>query len=574
MKLNRRHFLNHSTMLAAGTMAIHATHTTLAQDAQPPSQQDAVVNAKELLAQHDSVIRPQLYQVYCGEWDSNVTGKDEDYAKKTEAEKKLISLFSDVATFEKLKQTVTSGIEDPILARQMTIMLNQYSSYQGDRAALEKITDISSTIAQKFNVFRAEMDGKAVSDNEVRDVLTSSDSSEKREKAWRASKKVGEQIEGDLAELVSARNTLATSLGYNNYYQMSLALDEQKDTDILQLFDELDTLTRPLFQKMKAEVDATLAAKCHISTKELMPWHYQDPFFQETPTIFSGNYDFEGVYKNIDCAEICRKFYAGIGLPVDSILAHSSLYEQPGKCPHAFCIDMDHEGDVRILCNIVPSERWLSTVLHELGHAVYGSTYIPPMPFLLRDAAHTFITEGVAMMFERFGRCATWLEAMGVPVEDKAAYNATVGPMQRAGLLVFSRWCQVMVRFEKSMYENPSQNLSRLWWDLVEEYQEIRRPDVEAKPDYAAKYHISCAPCYYHNYELGEMYSSQLRRAIFEAVTPGTDTILGHYASKKEAGQFMIDHVFAYGRKLPWNEMVLASTGKPLSPEAFSEDLR
>ena len=27
--------------------------------------------------------------------------------------------------------------------------------------------------------------------------------------------------------------------------------------------------------------------------------------------------------------------------------------------------------------------------------------------------------------------------------------------LQRNELLIFSRWCQVMLRFEKSMYENP-----------------------------------------------------------------------------------------------------------------------
>ena len=533
---------------------------------------DAMATAQKLLAHYETVIRPQLDKVYRGEWDSNVTGKDEDYARKVEDEKKLTELLSDPATFAKLKEVAAAKIDDPIVARQIELMFNQYASYQGNQDTIHRITELSSAIAQKFNVFRAVVDGKEMSDNEIRDILTSSDSSELREKAWKASKVVGETMEADLTELVAARNRLAKELGFRTYWEMALKLDEQDGDDVIRLFDELETLTRPLYRKMKSQVDAAMAAKCGISTKELMPWHYQDPFFQETPTIFGGDYDFDGVYKNIDCAEICRNFYAGIGLPVDSILERSSLYEQPGKCPHAFCIDMDRNGDVRILCNIVPSERWLSTTLHELGHGVYGSTYIPQMPFLLRDAAHTFVTEGVAMMFERFGRCADWLEAMGVPVVDKEGYNATVGPMRRAGLLVFTQWCQVMVRFERAMYEDPSQNLSQLWWDLVERYQELRRPK-ELRPDYAAKYHISCAPCYYHNYELGEMYSSQLRRAIFNAVAPGVDTLSGHYVGKPEAGEFMRERVFAHGRKLRWDAMVKASTGAELSADAFAQDL-
>lgn len=34
--------------------------------------------------------------------------------------------------------------------------------------------------------------------------------------------------------------------------------------------------------------------------------------------------------------------------------------------------------------------------------------------------------------------------------------------------LTFSRWAQVMYRFEKSLYDNPDQDLNKLWWDLVE----------------------------------------------------------------------------------------------------------
>ena len=40
------------------------------------------------------------------------------------------------------------------------------------------------------------------------------------------------------------------------------------------------------------------------------------------------------------------------------------------------------------------------------------------------------------------------------------------------------------------MYGNPDQDLNKLWWDLVEKYQEIRRPEGRDAPDYAAKIHI------------------------------------------------------------------------------------
>ena len=65
---------------------------------------------------------------------------------------------------------------------------------------------------------------------------------------------------------------------------------------------------------------------------------------------------------------------------------------------------------------------------------------------------------------------------MGVAVENPQAFDETGAKTLKYRLLIFSRWCQVMLRFEKSMYENPDQDLNKLWWDLVEKYQMVKRP--------------------------------------------------------------------------------------------------
>ena len=158
----------------------------------------------------------------------------------------------------------------------------------------------------------------------------------------------------------------------------------------------------------KAEIDAVLAKQFNIKPEELMPWHYQDPFFQEPPAVF--DIDLDDTYAKADILKACRQFYAGIGLPIDDVLARSDLYEKSGKSPHAFCTDIDREGDVRVLGNIVPNEYWMGTMLHELGHSVYSSKNIPAsVPYVLRGEAHILTTEGVAMQFERFSKRAAWL---------------------------------------------------------------------------------------------------------------------------------------------------------------------
>src|SRR5439155_8208750 len=122
-----------------------------------------------------------------------------------------------------------------------------------------------------------------------------------------------------------------------------------------------------------------------------------DPFFQESPSVFTT--DIDAPYRKADLLQLCGSFYKGIGLPVDDVMARSDLYEKKGKNPHAFCTDIDRAGDVRVLANVVNDERWLATLLHEFGHAVYSSKNIPKgLPYVLRTEAHILTTEGVAML--------------------------------------------------------------------------------------------------------------------------------------------------------------------------------
>ncbi len=219
------------------------------------------------------------------------------------------------------------------------------------------------------------MNGRSITDSEVRRVLKESRGSAERQAVWEGSKAVGPLVEADLKALVKLRNEAARKLGFPNYQVLQLHLNEQSQEQILKLFDELDQLTREPFRKLKVEIDAKLADQSGVLVDELRPWHYHDPFFQESPAIFAA--DFDSVYAHADILKLCRDFYDGIGLPIDDVIARSDLYEKPGKSPHAFCTDIDRKGDVRVLANIVPNEYWMGTMLHELGHSVYSSKNIP-----------------------------------------------------------------------------------------------------------------------------------------------------------------------------------------------------
>ena len=191
----------------------------------------------------------------------------------------------------------------------------------------------------------------------------------KREEAWEASKQIGAQVAEEVLTLAKLRNQLAKSLGYDNYFQMSLALTDQNEQQLVSLFDQLDKLIGGEYARVKDEIDTIQSEKYGVPKDKLMPWHYEDPFFQEGISLKT--VDLDKYYAGKDLADIATKFYASIGLDVTDILKRSSLYEEKGKMQHAFCTNIDRGEDVRVLTNIKPNAEWMDTILHELGHGVY-----------------------------------------------------------------------------------------------------------------------------------------------------------------------------------------------------------
>ncbi|MBN2321770.1 MAG: M2 family metallopeptidase [Acidobacteria bacterium] len=528
------------------------------------------VEFKTFLADYEAQVKDLSIRHNKTYFAASVSGEPEDYQKAADLELELSKIHANTENFQKLKRIKDSGaVTEPLLARQLDVTYRAFLSKQMDDKQLEAIIELQKEIEQKFSTFRAKLDGAEKTDNELREVLQKSNDSKELERAWKASKQIGPTVAGDIVKLVKMRNTAARDLGFKNYQQMQLSLGEQDPETIEKLFDDLDTLTRDVFAEAKKEADRVLAKRYGVRESELMPWHYQNPFFQEAPRVY--DVDFDKYYSNQDIEKLTKEYYAGIGLPIDDMVAGSDLYEREGKYQHAYCMDVDHEGDVRVICNIKPNVYWMDTSLHEFGHAVYDKYNSREVPWVLREPAHPFTTEAVAMLFGRFASNAAWIEAMtGISKEEAAQISEAAFRMLRLQQLVFSRWVQVMYRFEKSLYDNPEQDLNNLWWDLAEKYQMLKRPEDRNEPDWASKIHIALYPVYYHNYMMGELFASQLFYYISDNILKTDDyrkvTFIGH----KEVGNYLTRKVFEPGDTMHWNEMIERATGEKLTPKYYA----
>ena len=510
---------------------------------------------------------------YSAYWKATNSGESEAYDEAGAAELAFKELHADKDRYALLCEIEKSNnIRAQAQRRELEIVKNLYLENQIDPALMKEMVDLSNGIIQTFNTFRAVVDGREYTSNEVYDVLRNSDDLALRRAVWEASKEVGPLVVDDAVELAKMRNRAAVALGYENYQVMSLRLQEHDPEEIARIFDELDRKTEAPFRLMKKELDETLARRLGITPAEIRPWHYADPFFQDTPQ--ASDVDMDTLYEGKDILEVATRYYTSFGMDPAPILAKSDLYERPGKEQHAYCITMDRDlPDIRVLANLKNNEKWMDTLLHELGHAFYDSYYPADIPWLLKEPAHIFTTEAVAQMFGAMTKNPYWLmDVLGVPRKKVEEIHRSIMMERNLQNLIFARWSLVMYHFEREFYRDPGQDLGSLWWSLVERYQHVPRPEGRDMPDWASKIHVVSYPVYYHNYILGRMFEAQLLMR-FAAKADIDDPMKVTFWQSPELGRLLKEEVFQPGRFYHWTDLTERATGAPLSPDALVDSL-
>jgi peptidyl-dipeptidase A len=534
----------------------------------PPSARERHDTFATFAARLTAELEPLQRRHNLAVWEANVSGDRAAEARAAELDTEMrvrLSRRDDYAWLEAV--AAAGGVDDPALDRQLTLLRNAFRGHQVAPDRIAEMVRIEKQLESRFNHFRATLDGVEVGDNQLRAVLRGSDDPAERRRAWEASKQIGAEVAAPLRHLVGLRNEAARSIGFSDYWTMRLTLDEVDPVALIALFDDLDRGTRPLWERYRRDLDARLARRFGIGAADVRPWHLGDPFFQEAPPA---GVDLDRHFAGRNLEELTARFFAAVGFEIGPLLARADLYEKPGKCQHAFCLSIDRRDDVRVLCNVLDNEYWMGTMLHEFGHAVYDAWIDPELPWLLREPAHTFTTEASAMLFGRLTKNSAWLERWaGVPRDEARAAADACARATREQLLVQTRWELVMVHMERELYRDPSQDLDALWWDLVERYQWVKRPEGRSAPDWAAKIHFSVAPAYYHSYQLGEMFASQLQAHLLEQIGGGFDA----YVASPEVGRFLTERLYRPGRLRDGWKAVEHAVGAPLSAPAFVSEL-
>ena len=511
-------------------------------------------HASGILTEVEERLAPLSQAANLAWWDSQVSATEENAERRARAELALSDALADRELFAAVGEAI-AGAADERVRRQLGLVSSAMLTHQIPDHLRARIVELESSVDMRFSRHRGVVRGAEVGDTEIKHILRHSDDAEERREAWEAAKTVGAEVADDVRELARLRNEAARGLGHRDWFALSLHANEFDEDRLVETLAEADRATGEPFARWKDALDEKLAVRFGCRVGELRPWHYADPFFQEPPP--DGAVDLDSYVDGRDVVSLSRRTFDGVGLEVDEILGRSDLFPRDGKSQHAFCIDIDRLGDVRVLANTVSTHDSADTMLHELGHGVYDLGFREDLAWLERST-HLVATEASALLFGSLSWTRDWLERiLGMSESEGADLEARLRAARAAELLVFTRWVLVMSTFERALYADPDGDLDALWWELVSRYQLVTAPAGRRAPDWAAKIHIAVAPVYYHTYLYGAIVALQLIGSL-----EGT---AGGIVDRPEAGAWLREQLFGPGQSVRWDHLVEHATGTPLS---------
>src|SRR6185369_6865849 len=99
--------------------------------------------AKKFIAAHEAKFKPLDKRASIAWWDANISGKDEDFARKEEAQNAIDAALADKTAFAEIKELKEANkagkIDDKVTARCIDVIYLAYLEKQVDPEVLKKI---------------------------------------------------------------------------------------------------------------------------------------------------------------------------------------------------------------------------------------------------------------------------------------------------------------------------------------------------------------------------------------------------------------------------------------------------
>lgn len=493
------------------------------------------------------------------DWNYSTNSNQKNKQLNDAAYQSHLDFYSDKEIRKKLLKFKKAGISDPKLKLDLKELLDTFS---GEKESITKLnTEIDSmekAISKKIDDHTPEIDGKKYTIYELSDMLEKETDPKKRKKIYYAYKVTNSNdMAPEIIKLVNKRNLLAKAHGYSDYF--SYAMERVYGMDEKFIFRMLNYAffqTNNLYSKIRGQEDIQLAKTFGIKPANLKPWHY-DLRLGENPLT--------EVNKKLPNIKTVKSIAIGMlrsmGWDINNSPITLDLLSRKNKIKSCYCTSVDSNKDVRILANLKKNIDSIEYLAHELGHAVYGVGISDKIAYSKREDAYV-PSEAIALLMEKLlyhdGFLAKKLNLPKETVEKLKIEKLKID-------LNFTRKMLLYITFEKQMYANPNQDLSKLWHSLIKKYL-FKNPPPELNNEWTNIEHFLNYPAYLPNYFKAGMMLAQIHETA--------EKKLGNLTQNKNTAEFFRTKLFRFGKSIDEDELVRRFCGKHLSVNAFCDQFK
>lgn len=464
--------------------------------------------------------------------------------------------FADIFLDKKIEKIIyewrnrSSSLADDTLARRLEIWWRCFigGKIYSDSIIAKKENELQKYIAD----FKFKYAGESVTLADINNRIRKEKNSTKRKKIWNVVSQLSNEVKDQLVELVKLRNEKARSLGFYNYYSLSLYLQQIEEDWLIQTFNLLEQKTNKKFQEF---IDA---AKKKHKTKAIYPWDF-DAVIQNWTTFSDSYFSKDSIFN------ILHRFHSVIGFRVDSLPIKKIIKDIPFG---GLNIGIKIPDDSRLILSPIDGIRFYQIAFHEYGHALQVVHTKIRFPILkgyewILGASCGAYSEGLAELQAQFLNDPEWLKKYTPATQDEIdKYIATKSFSEIYSL----RKILMNFFFEYEMYKNPDQDLALLEKEMYKKFLLVEIPE-NTPHRFAASIWYTMYPCYFQNYILAEMIAAQL----FEVITNkfGNSRI-----ENPEVGNWITNSLYANGEMDEWFIRIKNASGKSLETGAYLRKLK
>jgi oligoendopeptidase F len=479
-----------------------------------------------------------IWNIYSGEAAADMDGAQRQLA--------LLLTSSDSRAVVESGLAGETAPADPLVARRLQIWRNCF-----DAAAVENLPEIytlKNSLQQRIATFEFELDGNFTPRSALQKILRNSPDRELRHRAWLAGSALATANRADLRRLIELRNHHARKLGYRDYFDLVLKVQEVDESWLRQTLDHLVSATQPLYDS----VIESLQRK--IGVAPLAPW--------DVPYAMRQGFQLPDAYFPADQAlERLRATAQTLGFAVDSLPIRTLIRDIPFG---GYNVAVKIPDDTRFLVNPAEGHGFYTTTFHEYGHslqAVFTRTAWPVLKeYEWATGAHApAYSEGMAEVMGEFARRPDWLRSTaGVPEEEIERYKTDLVPAQMV-LRFFD--LLLNMRIEWAAYAGVAQDMSAVERDLTRKVRRLDYPPGDPAQWEANTWYTSY-PVYWHNYILASVIAAQIHETI-------TARFGAEASSHPGVADYLRENFYASGNATTWTERIVRGTGKPLGSDAY-----